>query len=138
MTFHKNSHGKWETDGCCFSLTHSGDVVAVAVSKQTVGVDIEPLSNKKTATMLKVLTPREKEEYFQLPEDERDRFLVEKWTRKESVFKTQDLSRFRPETIDVASFSCDGRILSIDGNGYVLSVSAKDLSSVRYYYNVTL
>ncbi|MBO5889522.1 MAG: hypothetical protein J6Q58_05220, partial [Clostridia bacterium] len=41
FAFSKTQYGKWETCGVYFSISHSHRVVAVAVSNEPIGVDIE-------------------------------------------------------------------------------------------------
>lgn len=77
--------GRWQAKGNAsvdFSLAHSNNVVAAAVStEERVGVDVEKISE----AILKL------EKKFAvgdgLEDDEKKRRLTEKWTEKESAFK---------------------------------------------------
>ena len=81
-------NGKWElkNNSVLFSLTHSNNIVAVAVGTQSIGVDVEiiqekilKLSNKFGTTDIEQLTLA--------------------WTKKESAFKNANNSTFYYETI---------------------------------------
>jgi len=73
-----------------FNLSHSGDLVAVAlVRARRIGVDIEaerPLTD--TALLARrILGPRERASFDALPEIVRGVALLAAWTRKEAVLK---------------------------------------------------
>lgn len=75
--------GKWSLEGLSFefSLSHSNNVVCVAVSNNgAVGVDVELCCDK----LLKIANS------FGVKQDEPDVLLkvAEKWTEKESIFKS--------------------------------------------------
>lgn len=72
------------------SLSHSGDVVAIAVCPAaTIGVDIErfPARIDLDALMPVFCTREESEELAVLQGSERARSLLELWTRKEALLK---------------------------------------------------
>lgn len=116
----KSASGKWLSNELCFSLSHSEDLVAVAVSSLPVGVDCEKVDGKKREFLLKTLTEKEKKGGFELS----DGNLISLWTKKESIFKIEGNGVFNPKSIDTtdknaSSFSvCDGK--------YVVSVATKE------------
>jgi 4'-phosphopantetheinyl transferase len=73
-----------------FNLSHSGDLVALAlVRERRVGIDIEaerPLTDE-TLLARRILGPRERERFDTLPEAARASALLVAWTRKEAVLK---------------------------------------------------
>jgi 4'-phosphopantetheinyl transferase len=72
------------------SLTHTGELIAVAVSTTgPVGVDAEPLDRKISFDLLRdhICTPEEAAELAELPAAERDRRLLRLWTLKEAYTK---------------------------------------------------
>ena len=80
-----NENGKPLTDFCCFSISHSDDLVACAVSDKPVGIDIEkkkPIKKRKTYPLFS----KEESEYVNRSEDVSLAFLT-LWTRKEAYIK---------------------------------------------------
>lgn len=83
--------GRWSCDACFFSLTHSGDAVAVAISDAPVGVDLERLDRRLHPGLPKnVLTAAQLQEFAALPENQQKTYLLEKWCEKESLFKWKE------------------------------------------------
>ena len=117
-----DTHGKWHSPFVHFSLSHSDNAVAVAISDSPVGIDIQqPIldENKKTH----ILAP---DEYslFDTAED-KSAFLTELWTKKESLFKTSNETRFNPKTNSVQGLSLDTRWVEIAGKRYALSTTSQ-------------
>ena len=89
------AHGKLflvghEQLAACFNLSHSGDLVALAlVRARPIGVDIEAERPFTDAALLagRILSPRERERFESLPADARSAALLTAWTRKEAVLK---------------------------------------------------
>ena len=103
LSFTVDGNGKWRCDGCVhFSLSHSGNVVAVAVARQPVGIDVEALDDKRFNARLarRILTENELTLYNSVPPCERPQALVKTWTQKESLFKRDGGSIFAPKQID--------------------------------------
>lgn len=134
LRFDKTENGKWQTDGCFFSLSHCDGVVAVAVSRKEVGVDVEKITEKLEAAKDRFLTKEESAEYA-LREDKL-LYLAEKWTQKESVFKMQGGKSFLPTAIQADEFTTKSLRLK-EKEEYVLSVAAADVKMVRTYQNVS-
>jgi 4'-phosphopantetheinyl transferase len=80
-----------------FSVSHSGDLVAVAVSTAPVGVDVEQLEGRAhelgggdPASLARlVLAAEEQEALAALPASGRSRAFLVAWTRKEAVTKAK-------------------------------------------------
>jgi 4'-phosphopantetheinyl transferase len=74
----------------CFNLSHSGDLVALALVRQgRIGIDIEaerPLTDSALLAR-RILAPRERAWFESLPESAREAGLLVAWTRKEAVLK---------------------------------------------------
>ena len=90
LEFTKHKSGRWSTPFCEFSLSHTDGVVAVAISNEPVGVDIEvikPRHNDKTAK--RVMAEDEYGKYQSLSEAEREEFFFSVWTSKEAIFKSR-------------------------------------------------
>lgn len=85
-----NSFGKpFITDGFKnFSITHSGNLVIVAVSESEVGVDAEIIQKKVyTHVASKVFSEKEKSEYENLFGEPKTEYFISKWTQKEAYLK---------------------------------------------------
>ena len=124
LTFTLDDNGKWSCNGCHFSLSHSGNVVAVAICERAVGVDVEKLDAARFNQRLaeRILTANEREVYDTLPFDDRPQALTQIWTAKESLFKRDGGKSFLPQTVDTTAvttfsesviFGCDTFIFSV-------------------------
>jgi 4'-phosphopantetheinyl transferase len=83
-------HGKPRSEGVEFSISHSGDLIAVAVTIGTpVGIDVQQLVRPSTVELLasKVLAPDEYRVVQSLPNAHRSRAFTRYWTRKEALTK---------------------------------------------------
>ena len=92
----KKSSGKWVCKDIYFSLSHSKKVVAVAISCEPIGVDLQAIVGVKGGFENKTLTSKEKNEYSLLEDEKKQEFLITKWAQKESVFKMQNKLVFKP------------------------------------------
>ena len=128
--------GKWSCDRLFFSLSHSGGVVAAAVSNGAVGVDVESLGffaargwdEKQLERMARrICTPKELRAL-----GGRDDFL-RLWTQKESIYKCHGggdglLSR----KIDTSVHATETAALSLPAP-CVLSVCGEKLEKRRLF-----
>ena len=92
FAFSRTPAGKWVCDGPCFSLSHSGDWAAAAVSDQPVGVDIEALSGRDEEALRDNLSRLLTGDGTKGLTD-----LLALWTRKESWFKRSEEAAFDPQ-----------------------------------------
>ena len=124
MAIKKEDSGKWSSDRCHFSLSHCDGVVAVAVSDEPVGIDVELSSyTVRPALAEKILSENEKAGYLSLTDDGRGDFLLRCWTAKESIFKMRGENVFSPHTIDTMSIPHITRDLSVADRRIILSVA---------------
>ena len=139
ISFFKLENGKWACDFCHFSLSHSHNGVAVALSDSPVGVDIEkiaPMKNKASVAK-KILTETEMEEYRRLAHspDSENLFLLEMWTKKESLFKTGEYPKFLPHEIATSTENALTRKVCLGREEYLLSVAGKQLFCAEFIEN---
>ena len=138
LQFTQTPHGKWECNGCEFSLSHSHGVVCVALSRKPVGVDIELLAPPKSERFAqKILCEKEFAEYSTLPPSQQTQFLMEKWTQKESIFKCVQGEKL-PSHIDTTAHQTMTKLLCIGESTYCLSVASPCLDRLRLHENVSL
>ncbi len=124
LVFEKSENGKWKCNAFEFSLSHSKNAVALAISQSAVGVDIQLYESRNLqAVAKKVLSEQVLQEYASLSEEEKTPYLLRKWTEKESVFKTLDAPAFF--TADFSSFTGKtyARDIVIDGERYCVCVA---------------
>lgn len=81
-----NKNGKPLCDFCFFSISHSGDFAAVAVSDNQVGVDIQISGGFKKREKYMLFSPAENE--FVNAKDSENRFYT-LWTSKEAYIKAE-------------------------------------------------
>jgi len=136
LSFTRTEQGKWLCDKCFFSLSHSKNALAVAVSRQPVGVDIERLSPQKTAVIERVLTEAERSALAQSEDGWQN--LIFAWSKKESLFKKGGAGSFAPSRIETLGESIWERAVQIDGEMYALTVATDTPDRVRCYENVPL
>lgn len=130
--------GKWVSPFCKFSISHSGGFCAVAISKNPVGVDIEPVVRPNSEKFAqKVLTASELSEYEALMGDDQTEFLILKWCEKESVFKRDGTDAFVPSSID-SKGSVRSQLIELDGQKFALAVSASSFLGMKINKDVKL
>ncbi len=71
----------------CFSLTHAGDYVAVALDDVPVGIDIEKIRPYKESLTKRYFGKEEQDMIGTAPDPEKDRMFTTIWTLKESFLK---------------------------------------------------
>ncbi|MBR2383973.1 MAG: 4'-phosphopantetheinyl transferase superfamily protein [Clostridia bacterium] len=122
LHFFKLDIGKWKCDKFEFSLSHSDDFVAVAISDIPVGIDLQKDTNINCDTLAKrILTVGENLEYIELGEDKKQRYLLEKWTQKESIYKMLELNDLKISKINCSNYPINTIELILDGDTYYLS-----------------
>lgn len=136
LEFTKQDSGRWSTPFCEFSLSHTDGVVAVAVSHEPVGVDVEIVKPRcNDQTVKRVLGAEKYLQYRNLPEEEKDDFFFSVWTKKEALFKALHLENFSPSAeYRDDEITVNTKSLLISGAKVMISVAAKD-ENVRFLYN---
>lgn len=126
FSFKKLQSGKWMSDGFCFSISHSKNLVCVAISDKPIGVDIENLdefekkvANKKDLFWKKIASEKEYE-MIKKPSIGR---LSAFWTKKESIYKCQkDDLPFIPSRIDGNLYPVLCKKFKFFGERYVIAI----------------
>ena len=115
----RTKQGRWISPAVFFSLSHGENAVAVAVSNAPIGVDIQAEIQKKADFFL---TKEERTAY----ETATDKvwFLTELWTKKESIFKKTNGTRFDPKRLCANEHFTQTQAIAIDGKRYALSVTS--------------
>ena len=136
----KSPSGKWVSPSCEFSITHSGDLVAVAVSKKPVGVDIQVQKDVLSSSFAeRMFTKDEQEALALLPDDQaRKNELLNLWAQKESIFKTFNSYKYIPAEIETSDYKTHSETVDVDGVTYHIAVCGSDISKIRIFKNVIL
>ena len=98
---------KWSVEGLEISLSHTGNHAAAIVSDaDTVGIDIEFVSERFTDRMAeRVLYKDARETYRSITDDnEKRRFLCIYWTGLEAIFKATGKDRKRRDILEYLPF----------------------------------
>lgn len=125
----RTQNGKWECPECCFSLSHSGSLAAVALSRKPVGVDIEKcdLSRFTQAVADRITTAKERG-----GTGCQGAALNALWTKKEAVFKMLGDRAFVPSQIEVASYSTATRAVDCADGQYFVTVASEDAAQAIF------
>ena len=135
----KAADGSWSTPKAHFSLSHSGNALAVAVSRAPVGVDIESQdASYRDEMSQRMMTPSELAHFRQLPAEAQKAYFLTLWTAKEAIFKAAHNDAFRPAEIEAASFGCKTIPFTVAGQDYTCSVATNTPERLRIYEGISL
>lgn len=127
LNIKRDGNGKWVCEDLCFSLSHSGNGVAVALSKMPIGVDIERVFRENQP--VSVLNEREKSIY--LLQRDKKRAFAEIWTKKESIFKKDGEKIFLPKKTDSTREETVSKFVNIEREEYCLSVTGREAEFIE-------
>lgn len=139
MEITKTENGKWVSPHVEFSLSHSHNAVCVAVSRKSVGVDIELLQSKINTERFceRILTDREAEIYEKQTSGQLE-FLLTKWSQKESLFKLSGEKSFSPKEQDTQKGNVVSKTLTVAGEDYILSVASETPERLRVFEKISI
>jgi len=129
IKFTKNN-SKWSCNECNFSISHCNDLVAVVVSRNSAGVDLEEINTDRFEKFQceKILTEKEIEAY---KSENKAYLLNEIWTKKEAEFKRGEEKTFIPNKIDTTSGKYKTIKLKVDEKEYFLTIASNDISFLK-------
>ena len=114
----------------CFSISHTKNALAVAVSEHEVGIDIEMLVSPQRlcdkAFLDYTLSPQEQAQLRAADTIEAQRIFTRLWTRKEALFKALGTGINVRELPFVLEKPHPYTIRSYDGDAYVCSLAYCD------------
>jgi phosphopantetheinyl transferase (holo-ACP synthase) len=131
--FVKHATGKWTCDVCELSLSHSHNVVCVALSNAPVGVDVEKIEMPRGNIADKVLSEREKAEYSLLEGEQKNAFLIRVWAKKECLFKEKNIKALSFEEFKNQDGGVFEQTLTFADGEYALAVATNSPEKVRLY-----
>ena len=140
LEFTKEPSGKWSCPSCEFSISHSGTLVAVALSRKPVGVDVQVQKKLVSAGFEdRMLTVKERDTLESASDDDtRAEQLIKLWTIKESIFKTYNSNKYIPAEIETSDYDVYTESFNIDGALYHVAVAGSDISKIRVFKDVIL
>lgn len=129
ITFFQEKN-KWKCDDFCFSISHSGSIVAVAISSKNIGIDIEKVDYKRFEKFSenKFLTEKEKINIKKSGE-----VFNRLWTVKEAIFKLGGYEGFNPSKVESSAAFVETKILSDGKENFYLSVAVEDEIDAGYH-----
>ena len=133
LQFTKTANGKWICPDFYFSLSHTDGLVCVAVSKCTVGIDVEIVHDISDRVAGRILTDRERKKMESAPIEERNDFLLRAWVNKESIFKKRGDVALLPSTIETEDAEATVEKVTVDGRPYIISVCCNG-NEILYEY----
>lgn len=135
LNLKKNEFGKWTCDKCCFSISHSDGVVAVALSNKGIGIDIEcqeRFENKFCEEQKfnnfvdKIIAKKEIR-----PITIRELTLL--WIQKESAFKFKGEKAFVPNAISTKGNKFLIESAYVNDKEYLFGVCGQNLDDCKYF-----
>jgi phosphopantetheinyl transferase len=124
----KDERGKPHMGEYCFSISHTNELVCVAVSRENVGVDIEELKFHPTLEKAKERILNENEHETVLSDEE----ALTLWTKKEAIYKFNDsIKSFIPKEIDTTKYQTKSQRIIFEDKEFLLSVSANSVINVN-------
>ncbi|MBQ8163353.1 MAG: lecithin retinol acyltransferase family protein [Clostridia bacterium] len=117
----KDERGKPYMQDYCFSMSHTNELVCVAVSKSNIGVDLEKIKecSQPSRFQAHILAQNEQDKVYTNEE------LLSLWTKKESIYKFDDsIKSYIPKDIDTNLYQTKTVKISFKESEYYLSVTA--------------
>lgn len=134
LQFTKNDNGKWGCSDFHFSITHTDGLVCVAVSDLPIGVDAELVRGINEALCTRMLTKSEMNSFAQIEGERKNRYLLEMWVKKESIFKKGSGKMLMPNRIEASEHSADLRSVMLGGREYLISVASDYDDKIEFIY----
>ena len=123
---YRSPSGKWLSARAEFSISHSGGIIAVAVSREHIGLDVERCGRElPRGFAARMLTERELASL-----DGGSDGVTEVWCRKEAIFKMRGESRFIPREVESTDVPLYTERLSLPEGEYILALAAPSAASV--------
>lgn len=126
LEFTKTPNGKWICPEFYFSLSHSGDIIAVAISRDPVGVDVQKFRLIRQGLAERILTENELAAFESVPPDKREEFIHCAWAGKESAFKRDGGECLAPRQRETEGAGVTTFLFEYGNEKYVLAVAASD------------
>ena len=127
--------GKWQSDRLYFSLSHTDSAVAVAVSSNKCGIDIEAISRfikrYNSSEILKKFEKKICSEKENLSLDS-PRDFIELWTKKESIYKCYGSGAFSAKSINTQNYKTVTESITLDEE-FIISCCGDNIENYRIF-----
>ncbi len=127
LNFTKTEKGKWECDKAHFSISHTDNLVCVAVSDSPIGVDVEKVRKINLVIKSKILAKEELETYSLIKKEDKLDYLFCVWTGKESVYKFSSQTPFIFTKFNLSSYPVKTDKITINCEDYYLSICCENI-----------
>lgn len=114
--------GKWVCDHGFVSISHSGDFVAVALSENAVGVDLQKCTNVNMSRIASKLFTKDEQAALNSAENFTECFFFT-WCKKEALWKSLDVQPPTVSTVDTSKGQFFLQKLQLDGETFYLAVT---------------
>lgn len=126
---YKDKRGKPKMDELYLSVSHTSELVCVAISKYNIGVDIEKIAEHKSLDPIKnhILSENEQAENMTFED------VLSLWTKKEAIYKFDDgIESYVPTKIDTSKYQVKTVKLNYNEETFIISVSADSVVNVNF------
>lgn len=119
QSFFRNKNGKWFANNVYFSISHTQNIVAVAVADCEVGIDIEKSDRTVDKALFdKIACEEEKEAFFSPAIKD----ILTLWTKKEAIFKRNGEETFIAK--DINTLAENVKTIVTEDKELIISVSS--------------
>jgi phosphopantetheine--protein transferase-like protein len=112
--------------------------VCVAVSRASIGVDVEKIQPLKRDIAEKILSKAERVEYENLSVEDKTAYLIKAWTKKESLFKAQNIHATTFDAFQNLNGEVVQRVIKGSDGEYALAIATSTPDRIRIFDNVKL
>ena len=134
LQFTKTDNNKWVCPQLCFSLSHSDGIVCVALSDTPIGVDTEPVREIRRELGGRIMTDKELSLAKDMSKEDLSEYLLSLWVKKESIFKTGDVSALMPRSIEAQEHPTSLRRVTLGTQEYLISVCHTCAHEIEFKY----
>lgn len=128
INFYKEKN-KWKCDKFYFSISHSKNAVALAISDEKIGIDIEKKDISRFEKLGKKIICNISEIIDNHNLGEQLNIL---WTAKEALFKCGENLIFKPSKEDTTKANIESKMLRVGEEKFFLSVACFEKISCQY------
>ncbi len=125
----RKENGKVLAKGLNVSLTHTKNLVAVAVCKDEVGVDAEVVKPVSTLFLKKIFDEQELENFKNFSEKDLFEREIKKWTELESYYKLDNLATIKTKILNEQTSSIE---IERGGDKFFLTVASKEKTHFEF------
>lgn len=122
--------GKWVCDKGYFSVSHSGNYVAVAVGTIPVGIDLQRFSGVKIADVAKKFFTEKEKLALQKAQNPTDAFYVT-WCKKEALWKSLENQPATIKPVETTGIPFTVQVLKLEEETYFLAVTGEAIVIVE-------